>query len=209
MRLLLAALIVLGVFAAGDARAQGCPWAAGPCAGTEPWLAQTRDPIASKAALERGQADFMTANFLRSAEATGEAFRRDPTNLEAALWHLAAMARLGQYPAALVATIQRDGTDLKRWPGPVLAWFLGRLDHVAVQDLATDPNSSTVEDYTFSFFYFYIASVAQATGRPELAEKALAAILDLDAGVDKQIWRAANLELGRVIELNDSRRNKE
>ncbi len=205
MRVWMAALIALGLFMAGDVRAQGCPWAAWPCVRAEPWAAQTRDSIAAKAALARGQADFMTGNFLRSAEATGEAFRRDPANLEAAIWHVAAMARLGQYPAALVATIRRDGTELKRWPGPVLDWFLGRLDRVALQELATDQNSSTVEDYTFSFFYFHVASVELAAGRLDMAEEALAGILDLGPGVDRQIWRAAGLELGRVIELNDSK----
>ncbi len=205
MRPGLATLVVFGLFATVNAGAQGCPWAAGPCAGTAPWAVQARDPVAAKAALARGQADFMTANFLRSAEATGEAFRRDPANLEAAIWHVAAMARLGQYPAALVATIRRDGTELKRWPGPLLAWFLGQLDRVMVQDLATDQNSSTVEDYTFSFFYFHVASVELAAGRLDTAEEALAAILDLGPGVDRQIWRAAGLELGRVIELNDSK----
>ena len=205
MRVWMAALIALGLFMAGDVRAQGCPWAAWPCVRAEPWAAQTRDSIAAKAALARGQADFMTGNFLRSAEATGEAFRRDPANLEAAIWHVAAMARLGQYPAALVAKIRRDGTELKRWPGPVLDWFLGRLDRVALQELATDQNSSTVEDYTFSFFYFHVASVELAAGRLDMAEEALAGILDLGPGVDRQIWRAAGLELGRVIELNDSK----
>ena len=42
-----------------------------------------------------------------------------------------------------------------------------------------------------------------------LAEKALASILDLGPGADRQILRAATMELGRVIARNDSRREKD
>jgi hypothetical protein len=204
-----AVLLVIGLLATAEARAQGCPWQAAPCGGTAPWAEQARDPIAAKAALIGGQADFMTANFLRSAEATGEAFRRDPDNLEAAIWHIAAMARLGQYPAALVATIRRNRTNLAPWPGPLISWLLGEMDRVAVQDRATDQNSSLVEDYAFSFFFFYISSVAEAQGQADLAEKALASILDLGPGADRQVLRAATMELGRVVARNDSRREKD
>jgi lipoprotein NlpI len=143
---------------------------------------------------------FFQGRFVQSAQTMQQAVKAKPENQHAVLWRYLALAKASGVQVATRELSEQSARLIdKRWPAPVIDYYLGKIDDGAMQAAAnTTEATDKVEPNCQAVFYAAEAKLLKGTNEDAIA---LLRAARSQCAPDTTFYHGASSELKRLGQL--------